>query len=376
MAEIPLFHSAGHADQRVSVIGSLSGAMFLGIDQVVFVDRLSQQLVFLNTDSGAVASAGRRGDGPQEFKSVRLLARAADGSVAVWDPIRHRMNLVGIVNGKGVIGEVPGVDKSALRSRGIGMTEPIARYEDGTVVYEGRELPSTPMFSPNTREPGHYRNTFSYWLAVPGEPLRLLFEGLGSELFNSAAGSGSATQDVIFGHSLLHTQVGEFVAVSQTDLGSVLVFDRSGGVMAEVPLEPGTAVTQEDIDAVRERRLATNADQTRQIREQMQGQDFPVDIASLWAKRRDNIRTTPANETAPPIDRMQGDLDGRLWLRLFRPGETGQRWQVWELGGPRLVFTLVLPEGEAFLDATGDRVLLRARDEFDVDYLVIKGIAR
>ena len=378
LAETPLFHSAGHADQRVSVIGSLSDAMFLGADRIVFVDRLSQQLVFLNTPSGTVASAGRKGDGPREFKGVRLLSRSADGSVVVWDPGGHR-SLLRVVNGDGLVGELPGYDKSDLR--GGRMIEPVATYGDGTVIYQGRELPTTDMFSTSTREPGRYRVTFDYWLVVPGEPKRLLFEGLGSERFRSGSvTSGSATSswtgEVVFGHSLLHTQVGEYAAVSQTDLGSVIVFDRSGRVAAEVPLEPGSAVTQEDIDAVRERRLATNADQTRQIGEQMQGRDFPVDIASLWAKRSDHVLATPANEIAPPIDRIQGDLDGRLWVRLLRPGDTRRRWQVWELGGPRLVFTLVLPEGEAFLDAAGDRVLLRARDEFDVDYLVIKGIAR
>lgn len=377
LAETPLFHSAEHPDQRVSVIGSLSGAMFLGVGRVVFVDGMSQQLVFLNTGGGTVASAGRKGDGPAEFKRVRLVGRSADGSVVVWDPGGHRslVRVVRVVNGEGVVDELPGYDKSDLRSGR--MIEPVATYGDGTVIYKGRELPTTDMFSPGTREPGRYRVTFDYWLVVPGEPKRLLFEGLGTERFNPPSGkSGSWSDDVIFGHSLLHTEVGEYAAVSQTDLGSVLVFDRSGGVVAEVPLDQGKAVTQEDVEAVRQRLLAVNEDQTRSIREQMQGNDFPIDIASLWAKRSDHIPAVPANEIAPPIDLMQGDFDGRLWLRLLRPGETGQRWQVWDLVGPSLEFTLVLSESEAFLDAVGDRVLVRARDEFDVDYLLVKEIVR
>lgn len=374
LAETPLFHSAEHPDQRVSVIGSLSGAMFLGAGRIVFVDGLSQQLVFLNTGSGTVASAGRKGDGPGEFKSVRLLGRSADGSVVVWDPGGHR-SLVRVVNGDGAVGEFPGYDRSDLRSGR--MTEPVATYGDGTVIYQGRELPTNNMFSPSTREPGRYRNTFDYWLVVPGEPKRLLFEGLGSEQFKAASvtsGSvtGSWTGEVIFGPSLLHTQVGEYAAVSQTDLGSVIVFDSSGRVVAEVPLGRGQTVTKEDVDIVRQRRLAANEDETRMIREQMQ--DFPVDVASRWAMHSDHIRAVPANDVAPPIDLMRGDFDGRLWLRLFRPGDTQKRWQVWELAGPSLAFTLILSESEAFLDATGDRILVRTRDEFDVDYLLVKEI--
>ena len=380
LAETPLFHSAEHPDQRVSVIGSLSGAMFLGVGRVVFVDGMSQQLVFLDTGGGTVASAGRKGDGPGEFKRIRLLNRFPDGSVVAWDAGRRsRLHLVTIVDGEGVVDEFPGYDKSDLRSGR--MIEPVATYGDGTVIYKGRELPTTDMFSPGTREPGRYRVTFDYWLVVPGEPKRLLFEGLGTEQFKSGAvKSGSATLtwsgDVIFAHSLLHTQVGEYAAVSQTDLGSVIVFDRSGRVAAEVPLDEGKAVTEEEIDAVRERRLAANEEETRQIREQMRGVSFSIDVAGQWAKRSDHILAVPANEIAPPIDLMQGDFDGRLWLRLLRPGETGQRWQVWDLAGPSLEFTLVLSESEAFLDAVGDRVLVRARDEFDVDYLLVKEIVR
>ena len=257
------------------------------------------------------------------------------------------------------------------------MTDPVATYGDGTVIYKGRELPTTDMFSPINREPGRYRVTYDYWLVVPGEPKRMLFEGLGSERYNPPSGrSGSGSEHVIFGHSLLHTQVGEYAAVSQTDLGSVFVFDRSGAVVAEVPLDQGEAVTESDVAAARKRLLEANEVQTRSIGEQMEGRDFPVNIANLWAKRRENIPAVPANDVAPPIDLMRGDFDGRLWLRLFRPGEAQRRWQVWDLTGPSLEFTLILSESEAFLDAAGDRVLVRSRDEFDVQYLLVKEIVR
>ena len=78
------------------------------------------------------------------------------------------------------------------------------------------------------------------------------------------------------------------------------------------------------------------------------------------------FRNLPANNVAPAINHMLGDLDGRLWLRLFRLDEEAEYCQVWDIDGPNLEFTLTLPEGEELLDAAGDRVLLRTRDELDL----------
>lgn len=86
------------------------------------------------------------------------------------------------------------------------------------------------------------------------------------------------------------------------------------------------------------------------------------------------FRDLPANSVAPAINRMLGDLDGRLWLRIFRPDEEAEYWQVWDIAGPSLEFTLTLPEGEELMDAAGDRVLVRTRDEFDEEYLVLREI--
>ena len=100
------------------------------------------------------------------------------------------------------------------------------------------------------------------------------------------------------------------------------------------------------------------------------------DFGRLWRTRSDHVRTVPANEVAPPIDRLKGDLDGRLWMRLVRPEGGRERWQVWELAGPELAFTLTLSEGEALLDAAGDRVLVATTGEFDEARLLVKEMAR
>jgi len=65
-------------------------------------------------------------------------------------------------------------------------------------------------------------------------------------------------------------------------------------------------------------------------------------------------------------------LDGRLWLRLFHPDGEIEQWQVWDVSAQEMLFTLALPVGEQVLDAVGDRVLVRTKDEFGVDYLLVR----
>ena len=377
LADSPIFFSARHPDSKVSQIGRLAGAMYVGANRIVFVDGASQQLVFVDIANNSVAWAGRKGEGPQEFKSVRLLTRTADGGVVVWDDEHRRMHLVGVMNEEWIVADLPGYDKSVLRG-GL-LMQPVARYADGSLVFQGTDLPSANVFElASPREPGRFRDTIQYWVSLLGQPLTLMFETLGKEMFSSVSRNktmSSTTLDIIFGHTVLHAQVADQLAIAQTDMPSVRVFDSHGVEVAVIPMPKGVAVSEEQVNAVRQNRISANDDLVVRMRRD-QGDGF--DFASGWAMRSDHIRAVPANDVAPPIDLMRGDFDGRLWLRLFRPGDMQERWQVWDLTGPRpsLAFTLVLSETEAFLDAAGDRVLVRSRDQFDVDYLVVKEIVR
>lgn len=321
---------------------------------------------------GAVQWAGRKGDGPQEFRSVRLLTRSASGGLVVWDVEHRRLSSVDFLNEDRVVTDLPEYDRSVLRG-GL-LTQPAAVYEDGTLVFRASASPSSTVFEMALREPGLYRDTLQYWLAAPGGAKQLITAGLGPESFNAVSPAGTSTMFVIFGHSLLHAQVGQQLAVSQTDLGTVRVFDRWGGMTVEIPLPAGEAVSRERINAIRTRRADAADSTARRMSEAREEGGF--DFGQIWRGRSEHLRKAPANEIAPPVDRMHGDMDGRLWLRMFHPGNSRERWQVWDLTEPGPEFTLVLAEGEVFLDAAGDRVLVGTRDEFGADYLLIKEIAR
>ncbi|MDE2795558.1 MAG: hypothetical protein OXL34_12125 [Gemmatimonadota bacterium] len=391
-AETAIFSSAGHPDSRLSEIGRLGTALFLKPGRFVFVDTTVPHLVFVDIESGEVVSAGREGEGPGEFQRATLLSRNGDGTVFVWDSRQQRLSLVGVADGQGVVTQ-PEYDESLFKSGGpLAMfgagSRPVAAYPDGTLIVRENPSPTGDMFGIPRREPGPYRDTVHYNVAALGAEKRLLAEMLGTESFSSVSTGGfQSTGSLIFGHELLQQQVGEHLAVAQTDLGSVRVFDRSGAVVVEIPLPPGKRASEGQIETARDRRIASTETMVGNIGEMVgriaeeRGEELrrPRGLESSG----DRLGDLPANEIAPPVDRIRGDMDGRLWMRLFDPANTGvdpgsvsEQWLVWDISGPRLLFTVVLGPGDLFLDAAGDRVLLRTRDEFDVDYVVVREIVR
>ena len=359
-AETPLYHSSTASDERVSLIGRLSTARLLSPDRFVFNDLSLNWLVFVNTSDGGVVTAGREGEGPHEFKLPFLVGRSEDGGVVVWDAVHRR---IALVNADGTFAEPPVYERSALAHI---PTRVVARYADGTVAIADAAFPiGLPGEQP---APGPFRNTVQYQTLAPNEPARSLAQYLDSEMYYEKQESRGRSRSIIFAHRLYDAQVGQHLAVAQTDLGIVHVLDLSGATVAEVPLPPGIVMSEDRIEAVREgieERATAGARRRSQsgVPEVLSGSAEPF-----------LFRDLPANNVAPAINHMKGDLDGRLWLRIFRPDEEAEYWQVWDIDGPNLEFTLTLPEGEELMDAAGDRVLLRTRDEFDVEYLVLREI--
>lgn len=383
-SETAIFTTAGHPDGRLSEIGRLGSAMFLRPDRFVFVDsRALHRLVFVDMETGEVVSAGREGDGPEEFRSTTLLSRSGGDAVFVWDSRRQRLSLVGAVDGKGVVSQ-PEYDKSPFEGGGplsmAGFTSPpVAAYPDGALIIRERQVPSGGMFGMPNRDPGPFRDTVHYNVTVPGAEKRLLAERLASESFSLVSGRSRSSSPVIFGHRLLQRQVGQHLAVAQTDLGTVVVFDRAGAVVADIPLPPGKRASDDQIEAERGRIGTGIGGRFAAMMESMAERMPEGATVRQIDNPGDRLRDVPANEVAPAIDRMLGDLDGRLWLRLFDPADTGvdpadlsEQWQVWDLSGPRLLFTVTLADGEELLDAAGDRVLVGTQDEFEVDYVVVR----
>ena len=75
----------------------------------------------------------------------------------------------------------------------------------------------------------------------------------------------------------------------------------------------------------------------------------------------------PINDVAPPIDTLLTDFDARLWARDYRlPDQDSVTWRVWDIDRAQLLFTVRMEGEDRLLDATGDLLLLRRVNVFDV----------
>ncbi len=114
---------------------------------------------------------------------------------------------------------------------------------------------------------------------------------------------------------------------------------------------PAATVTQADIDAYREFRLAREPDESRHPR------------------IRREIDAAPFPEAHPLLERLYTDRAGRLWLEAYRrPWETQSRFNVFNANGT-LAGRARLLDGERLLEAGPGFVLTRRVDELGVHYV-------
>ena len=358
-ADPPLFHSSHSPDPQVSTIGDLTEGLFVSPNQFVFVDLTSCQVIVVRISDGVAVYAGREGDGPGEFRLPRLVGRFGNSGVIVWDQIHRRL---AHVTTDGSVAPGPAVDRSILTHWLVGV---VAAFPDGRFVIRDTRRPPISHFGVH-RSPGRYRDTVQYKSVGPGgQSPRVVAQMLGDESYYERSGSRSRTQGVMFGHLLLEAPVGQHLAIAQTDRGRVILVDDTGDTVSEIPLPPGERLSGQHVAIERERMRDLEEDRARR---------WIGSGLSRGTTTPFHFRNLPAGDIARPVDRVLGDLNGRVWLRTVRPGEDREHWSVWEPARPKLAFTVVLRKGETLLDAAAGRVLLHTKDQHDVEYVLVRRI--
>ncbi len=190
--------------------------------------------------------------------------------------------------------------------------------------------------------------------------------------------SRTAAEPVLFGHRLLVARSGYEVVVARTDLGEVRVVTRDGEEARRFPV-PGErrGVSAVQIAAERDRRVRTLIDQpaTSELAEVMgilagRGRSISPELDVEQVARE--VERLPANDVAPPIDRLFVDADGRIWARMTPwPEDPTVLWSAHDPNGRRR-FALCLPRDEELLDAKGLSVLTRVRGRQEPDLLTLK----
>ncbi len=201
-----------------------------------------------------------------------------------------------------------------------------------------------------------------YVAAAPNGSLETVAEAQGSEGW-----AGRRVNDpVLFGHDTWEAATEEHLIVAETGLQTITVYDWSGRRVGSIPMSAGVRPSHDQVRMARERRAAEWETQQELLL------DFALPNSDAVNDLPDMPPDLPANEVAPALDRMQTDFESRLWVRDYRfPDQDSVLWRVWDIERERFLFTVSMDVGDELLDAQGETVLVKRRDEFDVPRVVI-----
>lgn len=348
------FSSLVHADLKLAEIGKLKTALFLGEDRLLIVD--GPWLHFVDVGSDSVQTRGGAGGGPGEFRTIFEILRSPS-RIVVRDFALSRLTTFSY---DGTLRDTRQYDPLALESM---LARAVAAFPDGAVIFrDSRAVDRWPD--------GRSRATVRYVELDREGRDTVVAEALGAEEFGYRYNDGRRGVDrVILGHDTLEGQIGERLVVAQTDARTVRVHDRNGRIVAEIPMPPPVRASASQIERAREARIAG-----------ARGMEIPAEIREAFgisSDRRDSkeevYRAAPANDAAPPIDKLLVDLNGRLWIRQFlMPDGNVVRWQVWDVAHVRLESIVEFDREARLLDADKNRLLLHYTDSFGVDRVEIR----
>ncbi len=369
------FVSTDHADPHVAHIGRLDGALFVGRSRVAFVDGVAQNLGFVDAVTGASWTAREDGVDTDYGPPLMLLDRAR-GYVAT-----ERSGSITVFDAEGDVIERVTYDPFALSfsspAKVIGM------FPDRKLLFRRPEdAPSGFSLAAVLAQPeGQRRDTVRYETPTLGRSATLVARALGDEeVFLSTHVDGVSSlgaEPILFGHRLLESRVGEHLVIVQTDREKILVYNRSGMQIADFPM-PGERqqVTEEQTRGQRVVRMKRK-ERENEIKRKAKERSYAENFGAVYSPRRDSVRIDrlPSKTLAPPVDRVLGDLDGRVWLRIFAmPSDTMVHWRVWKIGHDSPDFEVELPRSTPLLDASGDLLLLENAGELASNGFTIRQI--
>lgn len=348
-----VFDSRRHDNESVAHLGSVGRGFFVGDDRLAVVD--GRSIHFIDYYGTEVRSVGGLGEGPGEFRFTPHVVRSGKG-LAAWDRMSGRIswftNDGGFVETKQVT-----IDAKEILTRTL-----VAAFADGDLLFRSDGiLPDGPD--------GEFRQPIQYVEVSADGGSRRVAQAVGQEMILQAGRGLFGQVDVVFGHIALEAGLQELLAVAQTDESDIRIVNRNGDVVSRVVMPDELAVTED------QKRVA--------LREAMSDEQQFSQLAGRALQRSPTLRSVvgdggyseraiPIKDSAPPIDRMLADADGRLWLRRYMlPGDRGSLWTAWDVSQRRPVLALALDERETLLDASGHFVLIHREDELGVDHIVV-----
>lgn len=314
------------------------GAAMIGANLAI-ADAGAHKVVVFDSSGTEIASHGREGFGPQEYRSLQGVYRGADGLVA-WDGGHSRLVFL---------------DSLAEYRRGLPIEPHPGRLNQlegvaGTwAVFSARELG---FFGAGAEGPVEVRRPVKF--TVVGVEDRATVQELelpGQEEWAMRTGDGRS--------SALPVPLGRTVRVAATDLGVVLgttdsttVRVLNGAVEESLVLHLEGPVDSEDWanearERLRSRILSATYGEA--------AKSFDLDL----------LATAPVRSEPPAFEDLRGGVEGDLWVReASSPADSVGRWLVLDSRG-QPVRRVMIPATATVLDVSLESVVLLRVGLFD-----------
>jgi hypothetical protein len=304
----------------------VAGAVRLADGKIAVGNGGSSQVHVFDQSGSLLATAGRAGGGPEEFRSLEALVSFPGDSLAVLDAGNGRLT---IISPEGRIAR-----SVSIRSVGPGAVL-VGVLDDGSFIM-GVHRPVAP------RE-GLSRDSVAYVrFSREGNQMNTISTGPGTTRFQRISGRRVSRMTVPFGPAPSATAYGSHIYVGSTDAYQIRQYGKDGKleriIRRDVPRRP---FTQAHLDRF--------VESFPRLGEALQGMPHP--------------------QYLPAFSTMLADPDGNLWVQDYQElGSAAITWAVFQQSG-RLLGTISLPGSFRVTDVGREHVTGVWSDELDVEHV-------
>jgi hypothetical protein len=342
--------------EAIGTVGRLteeSGVALLDGGGIAVADGQANEIRIYDAYGTRLATMGRAGDGPGEFRGLRGIATFGGDSLLAWD------SRAGFYVGRLSVFTSAGAVVRTLPTTALRIGDVLGVAEDGTLLVEPQQ--SNP---PDWRRPdaGVYRDPRLYQsVSASGELLGTFGPFPGTEWF----AADSERRAIVYYTPNTYATVGRRVVyIGDGERFEIAVHDpATGQVLRHLrrPYDP-VPVTAEQLAGRRDVARRGNA-----ITDSL-GAQRPELLQRARARRVDP-EDIPARETHPAFNRIIEDADENLWVRhAVASADSVQTWSVFDREGSWLG-EVDIPIQMSVRAIGSAEIAVVVRDELRVEYV-------
>jgi hypothetical protein len=345
--------------EAIGTVGRLpdeSGVALMDNGRIAVADGQADEIRIYDGSGTLLASVGRTGDGPGEFRGIRGIEGFAGDSLLAWD------SRAGFFVGRLSIFSAEGAFVRTLPTMEMSVNAVIGVAEDGTSLVEPQQSATPGWERPDAgefREPRHFQR-----LSTSGEPIGTFGPVPGRE---RAAVGPTQTAAVYYGRDTYVAVGARYIYSGDSGRFEVAVHDRETGRVLRYlrrPYDP-VAVSAEELSGRRE--LMRTAYARRDSINAGFGPELQQRLRELSPAQED----IPARETHPVFNRIIEDPDENLWVRhTVATADSAQTWSIFDPEGSWLG-EVDIPTRMSVRAIGSEEIAVVTRDELGVEYVLL-----